>query len=421
MIGAPRSRLALRYQHMSRCGLLALVSHKNALYSIYSRLFLTLAPVFNFLAMTAQTWSRYIIIGLSALILGLIIYHFSTIISYVISAWVVSLIGQPFMRLYARIRIGKWRPGSALRATMTLLTFFLILGGLVAVFVPTILQQASNLAHVDYQAIAKTLEEPYAKVGEWLGAYGVKLPENSLEALVKNSLKGWFEPSRLGTVVGAVIGAVGNIFVNVASVVFIAFFFLQEKRLFVNFIIALVPAQYETPTREAVKDTVALLSRYFSGLIIQLLIFAFGLWLGMTIFGIKNALLIALFGAMMNVIPYIGPLIGAGFGMFITLSSNLDLNFYNQLGPMMLKVFIVFQVVQILDNNFIQPYIFSKSVLAHPLEIFICILVGAQVGGALGMILAIPVYTIIRVIAKEFLFQFKIVKKLTGHLEEEGY
>lgn len=371
--------------------------------------------------MTAQTWSRYIIIGLSAIVVGVIVYYFSTIISYVISAWVLSLVGQPIYKWFRTRKIGRLRPGPSVASILTLLTFFLFFGGLVAIFVPSILKQASNLASVDYKAIAQALEEPYQKVGIWLGEYGVKLPENTLEDLVKKGLKGWFEPSKIGNMVGSVIGAIGSIIVNVASVVFITFFFLQERKLFINFILALVPEKYEEPTRETIKDTVALLTRYFGGLIIQLLIFGFALWVLLTILGIKNALLIALFGALMNVIPYIGPIIGAAFGVFITISSNLGMDFYQELGPMLIKVVVVFQVVQILDNNLIQPYIFSKSVLAHPLEIFIMILIGAQVGGILGIVLAIPAYTIIRVIAKEFLNQFKIVRQLTGRMEEEGF
>lgn len=371
--------------------------------------------------MTAQTWSRYIIIALTTLVIGVVVYHFSTIISYVITAWVLSLVGQPIYKRIRLMKIGKLRPGPGIASILTILCFFLVFGGLVAMFVPSILKQASNLASVDYQAIATALEEPYHKVGLWLAQYGIKLPEDTLEQLLKNSLKGWFEPSKIGNFIASVFGAIGSIIVNVASVVFITFFFLQERKLFINFILALVPEKYEEPTLETIKDTVALLTRYFGGLIIQLTIFGVALWLLLTILGIRNALLIALFGALMNVIPYIGPIIGAAFGIFITISSNLGIDFYAELAPMLIKVFVVFQVVQIIDNNLIQPYIFSKSVLAHPLEIFIMILVGAQVAGILGIILAIPVYTIIRVIAKEFLYQFKIVKQLTGRMEEEGY
>ena len=66
-----------------------------------------------------------------------------------------------------------------------------------------------------------------------------------------------------------------------------------------------------------------------------------------------------------------------------------------------LKVVIVFSVVQVVDNMVLQPLIFSKSVKAHPLEIFVIIFAGAKMGGVLGMIAAIPVYTIMRVFIKE--------------------
>ena len=73
--------------------------------------------------------------------------------------------------------------------------------------------------------------------------------------------------------------------------------------------------------------------------------------------------------------------------------------------------------MQLLDNFILQPQIFSASVKAHPLEIFICVLVGAKIGGILGMVLAIPVYTVLRVIAKVFLSEFKIVQKITGGMD----
>ena len=132
----------------------------------------------------------------------------------------------------------------------------------------------------------------------------------------------------------------------------------------------------------------------------------------------KNALLIGFFAAVINVIPYLGPLIGAVFAIFITISSNLDLEFYSEMMPLLLKVVAVFGAMQMLDNFILQPYIFSNSVLAHPLEIFIIILIGAKLNGITGMILAIPVYTILRVIARVFLSEYKIVQKLTGGIEE---
>jgi predicted PurR-regulated permease PerM len=118
----------------------------------------------------------------------------------------------------------------------------------------------------------------------------------------------------------------------------------------------------------------------------------------------------------MNIIPYLGPFIGATFGVIIVVSANLDVSFYQVLLPKILKLLAVFASMQLLDNFILQPNIFSKSVKAHPLEIFIIVLVGAKIGGVVGMILAIPAYTVLRVLAKVFLSEFKVVQRITQNL-----
>ena len=100
----------------------------------------------------------------------------------------------------------------------------------------------------------------------------------------------------------------------------------------------------------------------------------------------------------------------------ITLSSNMELSFYNEMVPLLTKVLIVFLVTRLIDDVILQPNIFSKSVKAHPLEIFIIVLVGAKIGGILGMVLAIPFYTAFRVIGKVFLSEFKVIQKLTRNI-----
>jgi predicted PurR-regulated permease PerM len=132
--------------------------------------------------------------------------------------------------------------------------------------------------------------------------------------------------------------------------------------------------------------------------------------------GVKNALLIGFFAGIMNVIPYVGPIIAAAVGMVITLSSNMELSFYDEMIPLLTKVGIVFIATRLIDDIILQPNIFSKSVKAHPLEIFIIVLVGAKVGGILGMVLAIPFYTAFRVIGKVFLSEFKVIQSLTRNM-----
>ena len=136
----------------------------------------------------------------------------------------------------------------------------------------------------------------------------------------------------------------------------------------------------------------------------------------LSLLGIKNALLIGFFAALINVIPFIGPAIGATFAIFVTISSNLNLDFYTEMLPLIASVVAVFAVMQLTDNFVLQPYIFSNSVLAHPLEIFIVIMIGAKIAGVMGMILAIPGYTVIRVIASVLLSEFKIVQQVSDRM-----
>jgi predicted PurR-regulated permease PerM len=166
-----------------------------------------------------------------------------------------------------------------------------------------------------------------------------------------------------------------------------------------------------------VQESSEMLSRYFGGLLTQVAAFSITVSIILWILGVDNALLIGAFGGIFNIIPYIGPILGMVFGLFLTLSSHLDLDFAMML-PLLLKVAVAFGATQFIDNNFVGPMIFSKSVQAHPLEIFIVTLVAAKIGGVVGMVVGIPVYTVLRVIGRVFFSHLKVVQRLTVHLDE---
>jgi len=182
-------------------------------------------------------------------------------------------------------------------------------------------------------------------------------------------------------------------------------------------ITSVLPNRYETQTFTAIDQSSKMLIRYFVGVVVQIIIITIFVSLALSILGVKNALLIGFFAALMNIIPYIGPILGASFAVLITLSSNLALPFYDEMLPLLFKVMGVFGVMQLLDNFILQPNIFSKSVKAHPLEIFIVVLMGAKIGGILGMVVAIPIYTVLRVLGKVFFSEFKIVKSITRSMD----
>lgn len=362
--------------------------------------------------------SRNLIILITLTVAATIIWYLRSIIGYLLISWVLSLLGQPLLRLYKKIKIGKFQVGRNIAAGMTILSFMIIVSLLFALFVPMILTQARTIAEVDFAAVWQSLEEPIDQANQRLIEAGLLLPENEspLEELQNNVTK------QAGTIISGVFGSVlsitSTLMIGMFSLVFMTFFFLREQGLMQNFLAAFVPNDMEEKLFKALDDIQHLLTRYFIGVLGQITIITIFVTLSLKVLGIQNALLIGFFAALINVIPYLGPLIGATFGVFIAITSNLELDFYTQMLPILGKVMLVFFILQTIDNFILQPFIFSTSVKAHPLEIFVIILIGAEIYGIVGMVLAIPTYTVIRVVAQTFLIQFKVVQRMTKRLND---
>jgi predicted PurR-regulated permease PerM len=362
---------------------------------------------------------QYIAIAISLLIIIGLFYYFTSIVTYVLIAWVLSMVGQPLMRFFQRrLKIGRFQAGPTTAAILTLIIYFLVAIVLVGLFVPLILEQARNLSTVNYSQIASTLEVPLNQLNGWLTEIGLVEAGHSITEQVNASLHEWLQPSKISNFFRSFIGAAGNLLFTMVSVVFITFFFLKEQGLFVNFLVAVAPPGYDQSVRNAIESISRLLTRYFGGVLLEITLITIFVSVCLALLGVKNALLIGFFAGLINVIPYLGPMLGAGFGIMVTISANVGMAFYPDLFTLLVQVAIVFAVMQMLDNLIFQPIIFSNSVLAHPLEIFIVVLMGAQVGGIMGMVLAIPGYTVFRVIGREFLSEFKIIQKLTGRMNE---
>jgi len=184
--------------------------------------------------------------------------------------------------------------------------------------------------------------------------------------------------------------------------------------MFTNIIISLVPEKYTERITLIINEISSTLRRYFSGIALQMFILFLFVYIVLSIFRIKDALIIAFFAAFLNVIPYIGPMIGAAFGILIVFTNNIGFDFYSVILNKIIIVGATFMAMQTLDNYIIQPLIYSDKIKAHPLEIFVIILVGAKVYGMLGMVLAIPVYIIIRAIAKVFFSHIRAVQQITA-------
>ncbi|MDA9339207.1 AI-2E family transporter, partial [Flavobacteriaceae bacterium] len=151
-------------------------------------------------------------------------------------------------------------------------------------------------------------------------------------------------------------------------------------------------------------------------LILQIFILFIIYTILLLIIGTPNAIVIAFLCSLLNLIPFIGPFIGGILMILLTMSSHITQDFSTVILAKAIYVAIGFAIGQLIDNFLSQPFIFSNSVKSHPLEIFIVIISGGLLFGAVGMIAAVPTYTALKVIGKEFLSDNRIIKELTKNL-----
>lgn len=354
------------------------------------------------------------ILGVLILVYGL--WYFKSIVTYVIISAVISLIGTPIVNKLCKIKIGKkFIPQSAAAlAALTLMIASLV--AMVSLFAPLLAEQAQVFSNIDVEKTAESFEQPLSETEAWLSQFNLSGDERSNKEFFIDKMQGLVDFQQIGATFNNLFGVIGNAFIAFFSILFISFFFLKDSGTVAKIVKTITPDQHLTKIDEIMTDTKIMLRRYFIGIIIQITIVTLMVTAGLWILGIENALLIGFLAGIINLVPYLGPIIGACIALFVTLTTGLSAETGIELIPLMGRIVLVFAIVQLTDNFLIQPYVFSTSVKAHPLEIFVVISIAGTLAGVTGMILAIPAYTLIRIVAKEFLSGFKIVDSLTKNL-----
>lgn len=348
--------------------------------------------------------SKRLIVLCIGIFLGVILsWFFSTIVGYFIIAMVFSAVLQTPTNYINQIQIA----GVQLPRAIAVMLSFSIFAGIIALFVllfiPLVSEQVEFISLLDYNSLFSTIISPIDYIEDFLiQKKWVKEREGFLMDGIQDYFLSFFAEMKLGNIINGVVSTTSNIFVGTLAVLFISFFLLYEKGIFRRNIIALIPNAYFEVSISAIYKIEKLLSNYLFGLLIQMFSIFTLVSIGLIVSEVKYALTIAIFAAIANLIPYIGPVLGASFGLIVSLSTFLQQNQGIDFSILAIKVIIVFLIVQLSDNLLLQPIIFSRSVKAHPLEIFTVVFMGAALAGAVGMIFAIPVYTILRVMVVEF-------------------
>lgn len=346
------------------------------------------------------------ILGIALLLI--FIYQIHTVIIYLIISLILTLIGNPIQNFMKR----RLKFNNTLATVTTILFFLSIIFGFIMLFVPLILSQSQNLSLLNTVQIEKNIRLLMSNFSVFLENHNFNSTAILSESNFSNKINYEFIPNFLNSI----LGTIGSFGVGLGATLFITFFFLKDKIIFSNGIKRILPSNHEEKILNSLTKSNELLSRYFIGILIQLIIVFFLYLIVLLIFGIENAFIIAFLCGIINIIPYVGPLIGAFFAAILTMISNLNGDFQTETLPKSIYILIGFIIVHLIDSNISQPIIFSKSVKSHPLEIFLIILIAGTIFGITGMIVAVPLYTMLKVVGKEFIPENKIIQQITKDL-----
>lgn len=347
-------------------------------------------------------------------VIGFLIWYFSQIVIFIIVAGVISIVGNPLVELLDRIKIGKIKFPHGLSVALTLILMILVFFGLFSFFIPLVIQEAGMISSIDGKKLVEYYQKEIAWFQHFLLDYGIMPRGKTIEATVKEALLKIFDFGIFSNVLSTIISFTGNFFFNLFSILFLSFFFLYDVKMMPRVLLLLIPEKYDEQTKSVMVKSKTLLSRYFIGLIIQIILNITLYAIALSIIGVKGALVIAFFAGIVIIIPYLGGIISMIMGIMLGVTGVISAGDYASIMPMIIKIVVAMLLVQSIDNNLFQPFIQGKSVQAHPVEIFLVVIAAGSLGGIPGMIVAVPAYGFIKILASEFLSQFRIIQNMSN-------
>lgn len=367
--------------------------------------------------------SRYVLVAAVMALVAFLAWYFSSVLVYIVISVVISLLGKPLVRYLRQLKFGRFVVPAPLAGFVALIAILGILIGFFVFLTPMVVSLFQQIHGLNLDSLVHETTGPLGELDATLKALIPSLPEDfSVVSSVMGTIRESVSFSMLSGVLGGAASFLMDFAIGLFSVIFISYFFLLDENTFARMLQALVPDKYEQNISRALDSINNLLVRYFLGISLETILITVLNTAGLYyIAGLdfSMSVVLAFISGVVNVIPYVGPLTGGAFGTVIGFVSQYNQLTDTSMGLYFLTLVAIFVVTHLVDVFVFQPYIYANSVKAHPLEIFIVILLAANIGGILGMLVAIPSYTVLRVFAAEFLSQFKLVQRLTDHIKKE--
>lgn len=357
-----------------------------------------------------------IIAWIGAILLLVLAWYLRGVLAYFLTAVIISFLGAPLMRFFDRHLFVRGRKiPRGFSAALVILTFLSAITAFGWLILPPLMEQLSAVSSISENQFLASFGEPINDLKTKLDHVGIDSSYLTVDYL-KTHVANFFNLDHIGEILGDIFSGASSVIGWFFIVTFISFFLLKEKYLFYRILHAATPGRFEPRMQRIMRNLNNMLGRYFRSLLLQVLVFGTYIYIGLSICGEKYALTVAIFSGLVNLISYIGPMLGLSFALFFSILSHIGAGFYGVILPEMYQVAGVYAIAIMLDNFVSYPMIFSNSLKVHPLELFFVVLSGAQLGGLGGMMIAAPLYTVLRILAKEFLSQFEVVQNITRNI-----
>ncbi|TVR34928.1 MAG: AI-2E family transporter [Balneolaceae bacterium] len=328
---------------------------------------------------------------LAIFVVGLIAYNFSNLLAYAIIAMLLSYLLDPIVNRMQTAGVHR-----TLAISVTLASVILVIVWISNSLIPILANQMASLTR---QLNIETLIFVADQIEDQIRTNFEFIPSGYLKENITILAEGFFDVDKFSDIVGDLIGIFTNLFAAFLVIPFATFFFLKDGHKIRRDFLQLVPNKYFETTLSLIDKIETRLGYYFRSVVIQCTIVGIASWVALSVAGLNNAASVGITIGVANSIPYFGPIIGYILSIVIAIIETGD---FSLVVPAILAVLFA----QILDNAILQPLIFSKSADMHPVAILFIILIGAQTAGILGMLVAIPIATIIKITINQITWSF---------------
>ncbi len=341
--------------------------------------------------LTLEKIVKSILFAAGILVVGLILYNYSSLAVYAIIALLFSYLLEPFVNRMQAAGMSR-----TIAIIITLMTVLLVLIWISTSVIPIV---ANRMAILARQLQSENLAIIAQQVEFHLRTYFDFIPSGYLEENITGFIEDIFNFGRLSNVLGNVIAIFTNLFAAFLVIPFATFFFLKDGYKIRRDLMKMVPNKYFETTLSLIDKIESRLGYYFRSVVLQCTLVGIASWLALSVAGLNNAGTVGIIIGVANTIPYFGPVLGYLISIVISIIETGDFS-------LVIPCIIAVMFAQILDNVILQPLIFSKSADMHPVAILFIILIGAQTAGIFGMLVAIPIATIIKITVNQIIWSF---------------